>query len=66
MIFIYDYKLAIEVDKYDHCDRYIAYEIKRQEAIEKDLGYEFIRIIPDEENFNGRKTISEIYRRTEK
>ena len=46
------YKLAIEVDEQGHNDRDIDYEIKRQKAIEKELGCEFIRINPAKENFN--------------
>ena len=46
------YKLAIEVDKQGHNDRDIDYEIKRQKAVEKELGCEFIRINPAKENFN--------------
>ena len=57
-----DYKVAIEVDEKGHKDRNIDHEIKRQKAIEKELGCEFIRINPDEENFNIFKTINEIHR----
>ena len=46
------YKLAIEVDKQGHRDRNFDYEIKRQKALEKELGCEFIRINPTKENFN--------------
>ena len=46
------YKLAIEVDEQGHKDRDIDYEIRRQQAIEKELGCEFIRINPAKENFN--------------
>ena len=35
---------------------------KRQKVIEKELGCKFIRINPDEENFNKRKAINEIHR----
>ena len=46
------YKLVVEVDEQGHNDRDIDYEIKRQKAIEKELGCEFIRINPTKENFN--------------
>ena len=46
------YQLAIEVDEQGHNDRDIDYEIKRQKAIGKLLGCEFIRINPAKENFN--------------
>ena len=41
-------------------------EIKRQEAIKEKLGCEFIRINPDEEDFNIFKSINEIYRHIKK
>ena len=56
------YKLAIEVDKKGHKDRDIDHEIKRQKAIEKELSCEFVRINPDEENFNIFKAQNEIFR----
>ena len=56
-LYFYEYKLAIEVDEFEHDDRNNNYETQRQKTIEKVLGYEFIRINPDEENFNGRKSI---------
>ena len=39
---------------------------KRQKAIEEEFSCEFIRINPDEENFNERKVINEIYRHIKK
>ena len=39
---------------------------KKKKAIEKDLGRKLIRINPDKQNFNERKTINEIYRHIEK
>ena len=54
----HDYK----VDEEGHKDRNIDHEIKRQEAIKEKLGWEFIRINPDEENFNIFKAINEIHR----
>ena len=61
-LYFHEYKLAIEVDELGHNDRNIDYEIQRQKAIEKELGCVFIRINPDEENFNIFKAINEIYR----
>ena len=46
------HKLAIEVDEQGHNDRDIDYEIRRQKAIEKELGCKFIRINPVKEGFN--------------
>ena len=46
------HKLVIEVDEQVQNDRDIDYEIRRQKAIEKELGCEFIRINPAKEGFN--------------
>ena len=43
--------MAIEVDELSHNDTNIDYEIQRQRAIEKGLGFVFIRINPDAEDF---------------
>ena len=40
--------------------------MQRQKAIEKELGSVFIRIYPDEENFNIFKAINEIHRHIKK
>ena len=47
-LYFHDYKHAIEVDEKGHEDRNIDHEIKRQKAIEKELGCKFIIINPDE------------------
>ena len=65
LIFI-EYKLTIEVDELGHNNRNIDYEIQRQKVIEKELGYEFVRFDPDEENFNIFKAINEIHIEIEK
>ena len=65
-IYFHEYKLAIEVDGLGHNDRNIDYEIKRQRAIEKELGCVFIIINPDEENFNIFKAINKIQRHIKK
>ena len=56
-IYFHDYKLAVEIDEYNHEDRDIGYEIERQKALEKELCCKFIRINPDKENFNVFKPI---------
>ena len=61
-LYFYDYKLAIEVDEKGHKAKNIDHEIKRQKSLEKELGCEFIRIDPDEENFHIFKAIYEIHR----
>ena len=58
-ICFHDYKLAVEIDEYNHEDREIGCKIKRQQALEKELGCKFIRINPDKENFNVFKAINE-------
>ena len=54
-LYFHDYKLAIEVDEKVNKDRNIDHEIKRPKALEKELGCEFIRIDPDEKDFNISK-----------
>ena len=61
-LYFHDYKLAIEVDEKGHKNRNIDHEIKRQEVIKEKLGCKFIRINPDEENFNIFKAMNEIHR----
>ena len=53
--YFHGYKLAIEVDEFRHIDRGIYYGIKRQKAIEEWLGCEFIRINPNEHDFDFLK-----------
>ena len=65
-LYFYDYKLAIELDEKGHKDRNIDHEINRQMAIEKEIGCEFIRINPDEENFNIFRSVNEIQRHIKK
>ena len=64
--YLHEYQLAVEADELVHSNRNIDYEIQRQKAIEKKLGCVFIRINPDEENFNIFKAINEIHRHIEK
>ena len=40
-------KLAIEIDENNHADRDPSFEQNRQECIEEELGYKFLRINPD-------------------
>ena len=58
----HDYKLAIEADELGHNDRNIDREIQREKKIQKELGCEFIRINPDEQNFDTFKAINKIHR----
>ena len=61
-IYFHDYKLAVEIDEKDHQDRDISREIERGKALEKELGYKFIRINPGKQNFNIFKAQNEIFR----
>ena len=60
--YFHDCKLAIEIDENGHNDRNIDYEIKRQKAIEQELGCKFIRIDPNQEYFDIFRAINEIFR----
>ena len=51
-LYFHKYKLAIEVDGLGHTNRNINNEIERQKALEKELNCIFIRINPDEKDFN--------------
>ena len=54
--------MAIEVNERGHKNRSIDHEINRHKPIEKELNCEFIRINPDEENFNIFKAQNKIFR----
>ena len=60
-LYFHKYKLAIEVDELGHADRNINNEIERQKALEKELNCVFIRINPDEKDFNIFKEINKIH-----
>ena len=51
-LYFHKYKLAIEVDGLGHTNRNINNEIERQKVLEKELNCIFIRIKPDEKDFN--------------
>ena len=44
--------LAVEIDEKGHTDRYLEFEKKRQEALEKKLNCTFIRINTSKQNFD--------------
>ena len=60
-LYFHGYKFAIEIDENRHSNRNIDDKIKRQKAIEK-LGFIFIRIDPDKEDFDIFRAINEIFR----
>ena len=61
-MYFHDYKLAVEIDENGHSDRNIDRKIKRQRVIEQELGCKFIRIDPDEEDFDISRAINEVFR----
>ena len=65
-LYFHKHKLAIEVDELDHVDRNLNNEIERQKALEKELNFVFIRINPDEKDFNIFKEINKIHRHIKK
>ena len=65
-LYFHKYKPAIEVDELGHADKNINNEIKRQKALERELNCVFIRINPDEKDFNIFKEINKIHRHIKK
>ena len=65
-LYFHKHKLATEVDELGHADRNLSNEIERQKALEKELNCVFIRINPDEKNFNIFKEINKIHRHIKK
>ena len=58
-IYFHEYKLAVEVDEYGHCDRDIEYEEEEREIkIRERLDCKFIRINLDEKKINIFKAIN--------
>ena len=52
-IYFTEYFLAVEIDEKGHTDRDLTFEEKRQNALEKKLNYEFIRINTSRENYDA-------------
>ena len=61
-LYFHKYKLAVEVDEFGHSDRNINDKIERQRALERELNWAFIRINPDEPDFNIFREINKIHR----
>jgi very-short-patch-repair endonuclease len=55
------YKIAIEIDEFNHCGRDKNYEKIRETFIKKKLGCIFIRCNPDDKNFKISGLIGRIY-----
>ena len=65
-LYFHKHKLAIEVDELGHADRNLDNEIERQKALERELNCVFIRINPDEKDFNIFQEIHKIHRHIKK
>ena len=57
-----EYKLAIEINENGSSNRNIEYKVKRQKAINQELGCRFIWIDPEKEYFDIFRTINETFR----
>ena len=60
-LYVYEQKLAIQIDELGHNDRNTDYEIKQKREIEKELNCEFIRTNPDAADFNINKLNNQIF-----
>lgn len=56
-----DYKIAIEIDEFDHSDRDPKYEKKRENFLKKKLGCIFIRCNPDDHKFTISGLLGQIH-----
>ena len=65
-LYFHKHKLAIEVDELGHADRNLDNEIERQKPLERELNCVFIRINPDEKDFNIFKEINKMCRHIKK
>ena len=60
--YFHKYKLAVEVDELGHAGRNVNNEIERKRALERELNCVFIRINPNEPDFNIFGEINKIHR----
>ena len=65
-LYFHKYRLAIEVDELGHANRNLSDEINRQKVLERELNCVFIRINPDEKDFNIFREINKIHRHINK
>ena len=65
-LYFHKYRLTIEVDELGHANRNLSDEINRQKALERELNFVFIRINPDEKDFNIFREINKIHRHINK
>ena len=61
-IYFHNYIFAIEIDENWHNDRNIDYQIKKQKAIEQELGCAFIKSNPDKEDIDIYEIINKVFR----
>ena len=62
-LYFHDYRLAIEVDEFGHCDRNIECEKERERILKEELNCVFIAINPDEgPDFNTNGAMNKIIR----
>ena len=61
-LYFHKYKLAVEVDELGHADRNVNNESERQRTLERELTCVFIRINPNEPDFNIFREINKINR----
>ena len=52
-VYFIEYLLAVEVNEKDHADRDLIFDKKRQETLEKKLGWKFIRINTSKEGYDA-------------
>ena len=62
----HDQKPATECNKKGHVDRDTDYEVRRQRAIEKEMGCEIKRFSPDDLDFDIFKKINKIHHHHER
>ena len=60
------HKLAFEVDELGHADNNLSNEIERRKGLKQELDCVFIRINPNEKNFNIFKEINKMHRHIKK
>ena len=65
-LYFHKHKLAIEVDELGHADRNLNNETEKQKALKREINCVFMRINPDEKDFNIFKEISKIHRHIKK
>ena len=64
--YFHKYRIATEVDELGHANRNLSDEINRQKALERERNCVFIRINPDEKDFNIFREINKIHRHINK